>query len=80
MARIKERHFGFYAGGGKENKVVCRHCDWTSRGDDKTPAQVVFDRSAKHECPGVESYASMRARDDMEREADRRRRQAASRA
>lgn len=58
---MKERSFRFSA--DSPARVTCRHCGWTSVGH-RTPMQEVFDRSARHECAGVESYASMRARTD----------------
>ncbi|WP_371409771.1 hypothetical protein OG423_14295 [Micromonospora zamorensis] len=55
---MKQRLFTFSS--GSTARVTCRHCGWTSQG--RGDAQKVFDRSADHECAGVESYAAMLAR------------------
>jgi len=55
---MKQRRFLFTS--GSTSSVTCQHCGWVSRG--RGDAQKVFDRSAGHECAGVESYADMLAR------------------
>jgi hypothetical protein len=54
----KRRYFTF--GCGSPATVYCHHCGWTTSG--LGPTQAVLDRSNDHECPGVETYQQMLAR------------------
>lgn len=69
QALVKERHFGF-SSSSTGAVVECMHCGWIRRPRWRDH-QRVFDLSCDHDCPGVETYAHMTARQEAERARDR---------